>query len=379
MRPLLAVPLLALLAACSDAVPLRPITPAPTPTRTPPFLSPGVPDEPAPPTPATPLSGCPEVVVEGRGYIIDLAFLGDRLVLGTSTGLLLQAPSGGFTTLDPDPAWRVRVLADGAIYAETSTAALWDSFSLVRFDLEGVRTVLLDPDDLRDLAALHAPPSSDGSVAHAVVADFALLGDRLVFSADDLALVDHLAVGLAGGNAGHLFSLPADGSGTATTHAAFAVAGELSVDAARGEIYLAGVTIDRHDLLGLSATIFDNFDVSPQRLTATENVLFVTSGANGAVVAVDKQSYAVRAFDMSAAHWDVDVAVAGDYLYWLERDFLPDFTVGRVRRAPLAGGEPELVSDCVSSPSRMMAHDGALWIASESDAGGVLSRLPLPE
>lgn len=379
MRPLALAPLLLVL-SCTDVTPLRSIPPTPSPSPAAPVPIPeGTVDEDAPPdAPPEPWS-CGEVVAEGLGYIIDLDFVGDRLVLSTTTGLLRQATDGRFDTLDEDLAWFVHAAPDGTLYASTSTALLWDSESLIRLDPQGGRTVLLSPDDLRALAETQASPAPPGQVAHSVITDFALMDDRLVFAVDHLFLENHMAVGGAPVPGGTLFSMPADGSGPPERLADLPAGGALSVDRARGDFYVAPYTVERYRLDGSHQTLFDDGGVSAQRMAASADALFVTSALNGAVVRIDKETGATQLLNMSAAHWDSDVAVADGWVYWAERDFDPwTGGQGRVRRAPVDGGDAEVLSDCVPSPSRLKVHGGAVWLSGDLGDGSVLVRLPIP-
>jgi hypothetical protein len=379
MRPIALAPALLLL-ACTDVTPLRSIPPTPSPSPAAPVAIPDAPDDEEVPPEAPPQPwSCGEVVAEGLGHILDLDFLGEQLVLATTRGLLRQDAAGGFEVLDPGLAWTVRASPDGTLLFTTSTALLWDSFSLLRLDPQGTRTVLLAPADLRALTETHASPAPPGLSAHAVVTDFARMGDRLMFAVDHLFLDNHMAVGTTPVPAGTLFSMPADGGGPPQRQADLVAGGALSVDPNRGEIYIAPYTVERYRLDGSHETLFDDGGVSAQRMAASADALFVTSALNGAVVRIDKETGATQLLNMSAAHWDADVAVADGWVYWAERDFDPwTGGQGRVRRAPVEGGDAEVLSDCVPSPSRLKVHGGAIWLSGDLGDGSVLVRLPVP-
>lgn len=375
----------AALGSACDTEPLVRVQPRPTPGANAPEPFERGPDgEPAPDPDVQPEpDGCGDIVIEGVGFIIDFTVHDDKLVVAAEAGLFIEDETQptGFRQLDTSTTWRVRSVSATSLVASTSTGYTWDSFTIVRYDGDAlVRTELLTPADLAALAAAHQPPANDGSVPHTVVADYVVVNDELVFTANDVLLVDHLGVGAPAAPYSHVFAMPLSGLADGALPTLRVDAQNAGAMAARGAdvFFTDGSSIAR--LVNEDAqTLFSSVTISPQRIEETADALYFTSGLDGAVARVTKATGDVVIYDSSPSHWDADVAVSAAHVYWSQ----VSFTGGEgpsIRRAAVNDpGAVELVNDCIAQPDKLLVHAGSLVVASADLTRPALVKIALPD
>lgn len=338
-------------------------------------------DQAAPDVPL--VEGCGDVVIDDVGFIIDVIDHDGRLVVAATAGLFIE-DGDGFTQIDSNIAWHVRSAGDSLI-ASTSTGFAWDDFTIARYDGPAFdKTVLLAPADLAALAAAHEPAATDGSTPHTVVADYVVVRsesgvDEIVFTANDISLIDHSGIGTPSDDFSHVFAMPFAGlDGALPTLRASAINAGAMV-ANDGELFFGDAwTIEHLASDGAQSTIYEAFDFSPQRMLRVGDDLYFTSGLNGAVVSVDKNSGAFIVYDASTTHWDAAVAVSDTHVYWSVSPFNGTDRAG-VWRAPVGVDHiTELVNDCIAHPDQLLVRGDALYVVSSDDVAPSLRRIVVP-